>query len=67
MKNRNFKIAMVALAISLLVPVRQEGTPGSKGIATPFQRDEQSLAGMVKQERSKFKTIFDNFAIYYLS
>ncbi len=31
----------------------------------PFQRNEASLAGMVKQERTKIQNDFENLAIYY--
>jgi hypothetical protein len=31
----------------------------------PFQRNEGSLAGMVKQERTKIQSDFENLAIYY--
>ncbi len=68
MKKRNFKIAVVALIMSLLCAgCAKKPPPKVEESPPPFQRDEQSLAGMVKQERSKIQNDFDNFAIYYLS
>ncbi len=66
MKNRDFKIAVVALAISLLgAGCAKKPPPAAKESPPPFQRDEQSLAGMVKQERTKIQNDFENLAIYY--
>src|SRR5437870_3733663 len=68
MKNRKIKAAIVILATCLLYAGCAKKPPPKAEESPPkFQRDEQSLAGMVKQERSKIQNDFDNFAIYYLS
>jgi hypothetical protein len=33
----------------------------------PFQRNEASLAGMVKQERTKIQNDFENLKLYYMT
>jgi len=37
-----------------------------KHAAPPFQRNEASLAGMVKQERTKIQNDFENLKLYYV-
>lgn len=44
---------------------RSESTAEEKPAPPPFQRNEASLAGMVKQERSKIQNDFKNLAVYY--
>jgi hypothetical protein len=44
---------------------KSEPEAEQKPAAPPFQRNEASLAGMVKQERSKIQNDFKNLAIYY--
>jgi hypothetical protein len=66
MKNRDFKIAVVALITSLLgAGCAKKPPPAAKESPPPFQRDEQSLAGMVKQERTKIQNDFTNLKYYY--
>jgi hypothetical protein len=65
MKNKNIKIAVTTLALSLLAGGCARKPPAAKESPPPFQRDEQSLAGMVKQERTKIQNDFKNLAIYY--
>src|SRR6516162_1054013 len=66
MKGRNLPIAVTAFAVSLLgVGCARKLPPAAQQSPPPFQRDEQSLAGMVRQERTKIENDFKNLAIYY--
>src|ERR1700687_826153 len=63
------RVAGVGLAACLLCSgcgKRLETAKEEKPAAPPFQRNEASLAGMVKQERSKIQNDFKNLGIYYL-
>jgi len=44
---------------------KSEPEAEQKPAAPPFQRNEASLAGMVKQERSKIQNDFKNLGLYY--
>ena len=44
---------------------KSEPEAEQKPAPPPFQRNEASLAGMVKQERTKIQNDFRNLAIYY--
>ena len=44
---------------------KSEPEAEQKSAAPPFQRNEASLAGMVKQERTKIQNDFTNLATYY--
>jgi hypothetical protein len=66
MKNRDFRIAVTVIAVSLLgAGCAKKPPPAAEESPPPFQRNEQSLAGMVKQERTKIQNDFTNLAIYY--
>ncbi len=45
---------------------KSEPEAEQKPAAPPFQRNEASLAGMVKQEKSKIQNDFANLGLYYL-
>jgi hypothetical protein len=60
--------ALAAIGACVIAPGcgrRSESTAEEKPGPPPFQRNEASLAGMVKQERSKIQNDFTNLAIYY--
>lgn len=71
MREEIFQMAAgMGLAASLLSSgcgKKSETAAEEKPAAPPFQRNEASLAGMVKQERSKIQNDFNNLAVYYLS
>ena len=59
-------VVVISIAASLLISGCVKKTKESeKPAPPPFQRNEASLAGMVKQERSKIQNDFQNLAIYY--
>jgi hypothetical protein len=58
-------MAIVGYLPSLGCSRKTSAETEEKPAAPPFQRNEASLAGMVKQERSKIQNDFKNLAIYY--
>ena len=65
MKTRVSRAAMAILLASFFGPGCAKKQEPVKESPPPFQRDEQSLAGMVKQERTKIQNDFTNLALYY--
>ncbi|SRR6266851_2351301 len=69
MRNKIFQtaamIGVAAILFSTGCGKKSEPEGEAKPAAPPFQRNESSLVGMVKQERSKIENDFKNLAIYY--
>jgi hypothetical protein len=60
--------AVMGIAASLsTVGCSKKNREEEKPAPPPFQRNEGSLAGMVKQERTKIQNDFTNLAYYYLT
>jgi len=59
-------VAVLGIAAGLLMSgCTKKKEEAEKPAPPPFQRNEQSLAGMVKQERSKIQNDFTNLRYYY--
>jgi hypothetical protein len=58
-------VLLITCSLTLGCAKKSEPEAEQKPAAPPFQRNEASLAGMVKQERSKIQNDFENLKLYY--
>jgi hypothetical protein len=66
--NKNFETTLVlGFAAGMLASGCLRKSESKDPPPPPFQRNEASLAGMVKQERTKIQNDFENLKLYFMT